>query len=59
VKVARDGRAVQFAGAPANGISRLNHTGAASGVAYAEPRGATNPLNWPEVGLKAWSEPLE
>jgi len=32
--------------------SRQNHTSAASGVAYAEPRGATNPLNWTEVGLK-------
>jgi hypothetical protein len=38
--------------------SRQNHTSAASGVAYAERRGATNPLNWTEVGpktcLRSW-----
>src|SRR5580704_18008225 len=27
---------------------------AASGVAYAEPRGATSPMNWTEVWLKFW-----
>jgi hypothetical protein len=32
--------------------SRQNHTSAASGVAYAETRGATNLLNWTEAGPK-------
>jgi hypothetical protein len=32
--------------------SRQNHTSAASGVAYAESRGATNLLNWTEAGPK-------
>ena len=44
--------------APALQESRQNHTSAASGVAYAERRGATNPLNWTEVGpktcLRSW-----
>jgi hypothetical protein len=33
-------------------VSRANHTSAASGVAYAETRGATNLLNWTEAGPK-------
>jgi len=32
--------------------SKQNHTSAASGVAYAETRGATNLLNWTEAGPK-------
>ena len=32
--------------------SRQNHTSAASGVAYAETRGANNLLNWTEAGPK-------
>jgi hypothetical protein len=38
--------------APALQESRQNHTSAASGVAYAELRGATNLLNWTEAGPK-------
>ena len=44
--------------APALQESGQNHTSAASGVAHAEPRGATNGLNWTEVGPKARDEPL-
>jgi hypothetical protein len=36
--------------APALQESRQNHTSAASGVAYADSRGATTLLNWTEVG---------
>jgi hypothetical protein len=43
---------------PALQESRQSHTSAASGVAYAEGHGATSPLNWTEVGPKAWDEPL-
>jgi hypothetical protein len=32
--------------------SRQNQTSAASGVAYGDARGATNLLNWTEVGPK-------
>src|ERR1700733_822258 len=38
--------------APALQESRQNHTSAASGVAYAEARGATNLVNWTDVGPK-------
>ena len=47
-------RACSSAGrASALQVSRLNHTSAASGVAYADSRGATTLLNWTEVGPKA------
>jgi hypothetical protein len=36
--------------APALQVSRVNHISAASGVAYAESCGATNLLNWTDVG---------
>jgi hypothetical protein len=35
---------------PALQLSRINHTSAESGVAYAETLGATNLPNWIEVG---------
>ena len=35
---------------PALQESRQNHTSAASGVAYADSRGAINLLNWTDVG---------
>ena len=38
--------------APALQESRQNHTSAASGVAYAETRGATTLLDWTEAGPK-------
>ena len=31
-----------------------NLLSAASGVVYADPRGATSRVNWTEVGLKFW-----
>ncbi len=40
--------------APALQESRQNHTSAASGVAYADARCATNLLNWTEVGPKSY-----
>jgi hypothetical protein len=45
--------------APALQVCRLNHTSSASGVAYADSRGATTLLNWTEVGPNCWREPLE
>src|SRR5271169_6971681 len=44
--------------APASQESRQNHTSAASGVAYAETRGATNLWKWTDVGPKACLGPL-
>ena len=38
--------------APALQVSRLSHTSAASGVAYAETCGATTLSNWTDVGPK-------
>jgi hypothetical protein len=35
-------------------LADANLLSAASGVAYAEPRGATSPVNWTVVGLKFW-----
>ena len=37
-------------------VGSAYHISAASGVAYIETRGATNPLNWTEVGLKLPSD---
>src|SRR6266513_2665485 len=31
-------------------VGSVNHISGASGVAYTQTRGATNPLNWTEVG---------
>ena len=46
-------RACSSAGrAPALQESGKTHTSAASGVAYADTRGATDPLNWTDVGPK-------
>src|SRR5271156_1351498 len=44
--------------APALQESRQNHTSAASGVAYADSRGAINLLNWTEAGPKSMGGPL-
>jgi hypothetical protein len=41
--------------APALQVSRLNHTSAASGVAYAETCGATTLSNWTDVGPKVFT----
>src|SRR5580692_7212945 len=54
VNVACDGRAGEVAKAPALQESRQNHTSAASGVAYADARGAIDLLNWTEVGPKSY-----
>src|SRR5437762_10636578 len=45
--------------APALQVSRLNHISAASGVAYAEPRGATTLSNWTDVGPKTLPQVFE
>src|SRR5208283_253551 len=39
--------------APALQVSSLNHTSAASGVAYADARGVTSLSNWTDVGLNS------
>ena len=44
--------------APALQESRQNHTSAASGVAYADSRGAINLLNWTEAGPKSMGDPF-
>jgi hypothetical protein len=42
----------QLNSASAFEVGSANQISAASGVAYIETRGATNLLNWTEVGLK-------
>jgi hypothetical protein len=53
VNAARDAWAAQIAGAPAYRENRQNQTSAASGVVYADSRGAATLLEWIEVGPKA------
>jgi hypothetical protein len=48
-----DAPVAQLDRASAFEVGSVNHISAASGVAYTETRGATNLLNWTEVGPKS------
>ena len=53
-----DAPVAQLDRASAFEVGSANHISAASGVAYIETRGATNLLNWTEVGPKVVLRPL-